>query len=108
MALEAAVLVDLPPVADSASDVPAHPGTLLTGIAVREGGQWASLCPELDIASVGSDATEAVNNLVQAVAEAVALAAEEGLQPGHPTRPDDVRAFIVGGDASFYVRKFYI
>jgi predicted RNase H-like HicB family nuclease len=79
-----------------------------TGVAVHEAGQWASLCPELDIASVGADADQAMNNLVQAVAEALAFASDEGLQPGHPTPPDHLRSFMVSGDAPFYVRKFYV
>jgi len=105
MAVEAAVRVDMPFVANTGSDSAA---SVYTGVAVQEEGQWASLCPELDIASVGMDADQAMNNLVQAVAEALAFAEEEGLQPRHPTPPNDLRSFMVSSDAPFYVRKFYV
>jgi predicted RNase H-like HicB family nuclease len=108
MLVEAAVQVDMPLLADSGSDAAAGLGSVYTGVAVHEAGQWASLCPELDIASVGADADQAMNNLVEAVAEALAFASEEGLQPGHPTPPDDLRSFMVSGDAPFSVRKFYV
>jgi predicted RNase H-like HicB family nuclease len=100
--------VDMPLVADSGSAVAIDAGRPFTGVAVREAGQWASLCPELDIASVGRSADEAIDRLVQAVAEALQFAAEEGLEAGRPTPPDDLRVFIVSGDAPFYVRKFYV
>jgi predicted RNase H-like HicB family nuclease len=108
MAVETAVRVDMPVVADSRSGTHPDPGPMYTGIAVHDVGQWASLCPELDIASVGPDADEAMNNLVQAVAEAVQFAAEQGLAAGQPTPPGEVRSFMVSGNAPSYVRKFYI
>jgi predicted RNase H-like HicB family nuclease len=39
----------------------------LTGIIQREGDGYASLCPELDIASQGSTVEEARANLVEAI-----------------------------------------
>jgi predicted RNase H-like HicB family nuclease len=107
MAVETAVQVDIPVVGDEQS-ASGRDGTPYTGVAVHEGGQWASLCPELDIASVGDDAIDAMDNLVKAVAEALELAEREGLQAGHPTPHDDLRSFMVSGDRPFYVRKFSI
>jgi predicted RNase H-like HicB family nuclease len=83
-------------------------GQLLTGVAVHERGQWASLCPELDIASVGANPDEAIDRLVAAVAEALEFAREEGLNAGQPTPPDSLREFMIGSDSAFYVRRFYV
>ena len=102
MAIET-VRVDLP----IAFDAPASPAPVYTGIAVHEEGGWSSLCPELDIASMGGDADEAMDNLVQAVIEAIQLADEKGIPAGHATPPDAVRAFMISGNAPYYLRKFY-
>jgi predicted RNase H-like HicB family nuclease len=102
VAIEAAVRVDLPVAGGPES------GQLLTGVAVHEGGQWASLCPELDIASVGASPDEAIDRLVAAVAEALQFAQEEGLEAGQPTPSDSLREFMIGSDSAFYVRRFYV
>ena len=40
---------------------------LLTGFAEKEGGQYASYCPELGTASCGDTITEALDNLREAI-----------------------------------------
>jgi len=66
----------------------ANDGTLFSSVAVFDGSQWAALCRELDIASVGESADEALASLVQAVTEALEYAAERGRLPGSPV-PDE-------------------
>ncbi|HZV52327.1 MAG TPA: hypothetical protein VFD49_21510 [Candidatus Dormibacteraeota bacterium] len=78
------------------------------GIASFDGRQWSSLCPELDIASVGSTAEEAIDNLVQAVIEAVRFAEDEGIDPGQPVPPAELRRFLVSSQAPYFVRQFYV
>ena len=69
-------------------------GRIVTMIAVFDGKQWASLSPELDIASVGDDSDEALSNLESAIREAVAFAKKAGLAPGRPTPEGDLLAFM--------------
>lgn len=64
-----------------------------TAMAVFDGKRWASLCPQLDIASVGDSAEAAVANLIEAVREAIEVAKAEGLEPGRETSEPDVVAF---------------
>jgi predicted RNase H-like HicB family nuclease len=66
-----------------------------TAIVVNEGGQWASLCPELDIASVGSSPEDALAALVDAVRLAFDVSRRDGLEPGEATPPDAIRDFMV-------------
>ena len=42
-------------------------GIVVTGIAEREGNQFVSLCPELDVASCGDTAEEALDMLEDAL-----------------------------------------
>jgi predicted RNase H-like HicB family nuclease len=55
-----------------------------TAVAIYDGHQWASLCPELDLASVGGDPEEALRNLMGAVAEALQFTPDEGMKVGAP------------------------
>jgi len=70
MAVETLAVADR---ADVRVDVPAKGGPtqpggrIVTLIAVFDGKQWASLAPELDIASVGDDSDEALSNLGVAI-----------------------------------------
>jgi predicted RNase H-like HicB family nuclease len=77
-----------------AADAPLTGGRLVTMIAVYDGKQWASLSPELDIASVGEDSDEALSNLESAIREAVAFAKKAGLEPGRPTPESDLLDFM--------------
>ena len=79
--------------ADMRIDVQAG-GQPITMIAIYDGQQWASLSPELDIASVGKDSEEALSNLETAIREAVAFAEEAGLKPGHPVPNEDLLDFL--------------
>ena len=101
MALDLAGRVELNP--------PANPDGNLVGLnafASFDGRQWASLCPELDIASVGATAEEAIDNLITAVTEAVEYARENNLEPGHPVPPDELREFLIGSQLPFVGRNF--
>jgi len=97
MAVETLAVADR---ADVRVDVPAKGGPtqpggrIVTLIAVFDGKQWASLAPELDIASVGDDSDEALSNLGVAIREAVAFAEKAGVEPGKPTPKEDLLSFI--------------
>lgn len=41
--------------------------SVFTGLVVKEGKRFTSLCPELDVASEGDTVKEATNNLIEAV-----------------------------------------
>jgi len=68
-------------------------GRQYAALAVFDGERWASLCPDLDIASVGDTGQEAIANLIAAVREAVEVAQAEGLEPGRETPTDEILAF---------------
>jgi predicted RNase H-like HicB family nuclease len=76
-------------------------------IAVYDGHQWASLCPELDVASVGGSPEEAIDNLIGAVEEALQLAADEGMDRGAATPDDEIRRFMASSLAPFHLLRFY-
>jgi predicted RNase H-like HicB family nuclease len=104
MAIELAgrVEIDSPP---AGAALPA--GQNLSAIAIFDGHQWASLCPELDLASVGATADEAIDNLVEAVSEAIAFAREQGLDAGRPVPSDDLRSFLISSQAPYVGRTFF-
>lgn len=104
MAVEMAGRMDLEAAPAGAADE----GTRLNAFAIFDGTQWASLCPELDIASVGATAEEALDNLIDAVTEVVAVANERGLQPGHPVPPDAMRDFLISSKAPYAGRNFVV
>lgn len=68
---------------------------LFTGVAVFDGTVWSSLCWELDIASVGSTANESLDNLEQAVREAVRYAHENDRPVGGRVPDDAMREFML-------------
>lgn len=74
-------------------DLPAKEGGDLTGVAVFDGSQWASLCPEYDIASCGATPREAL----EALAQAVAAVLEEGTDPRalKPVPQEAYREFLL-------------
>ena len=79
----------------------AHPqpepvSELYTGIAIFDGHQWAALCKELDIASVGSSAQEALANLKDAVSLALEVAADSNLSAGSEVPEEELRQFMLG------------
>lgn len=69
-----------------------------TGLAVLDGAIYSSLCPELDIASMGATPAEALDNLADAVRESISVARDHGLQPGQPAPSDAIREFCTTGD----------
>jgi predicted RNase H-like HicB family nuclease len=85
-----------------------EPGQTLNALAIFDGQQWSSLCPELDIASLGATAQEALDNLIEAVTEAVAFAKENHLAAGHPVPPDAMRAFLISSQAPYAGRNFVV
>ncbi|MBI4449208.1 type II toxin-antitoxin system HicB family antitoxin [Candidatus Woesearchaeota archaeon] len=52
---------------------------ILTCVITKEEGRYASVCPELDVASMGDTPEEAQENLQEAVSGHLAIAGEEGL-----------------------------
>jgi hypothetical protein len=81
-----------------------------TGIAVFDGSQWSSLCPELDIASVGDDADEALHHLEDAVRATLAYAGETGRSRNafDPVPDADLRDFLLSQEPgrSCFIRPF--
>lgn len=73
---------------------------LFTGVAVFDGAVWSSLCWELDIASVGSSAHEALDNLEQAVREAVRYAHENDRPLGGRVPDEAMRDFMLSHSGS--------
>ncbi len=65
-----------------------------TAIAVFDGTLWTALCRELDIASQGDEADEAIWSLKAAVREALAVAAERNISPGQPVPDDQLLEFM--------------
>jgi predicted RNase H-like HicB family nuclease len=104
MAVEMAGRIELEAAPAGAADE----GTRLNAFAIFDGTHWASLCPELDIASVGATSQEAIENVIEAVEEAIAFANEHGLQAGHPVPPDAMREFLISSQAPYAGRNFVI
>jgi len=52
---------------------------ILTCVITKEKGRYASVCPELDVASMGDTPEEAQKNLEEAVIGHLGVAREEGL-----------------------------
>ena len=104
MAIELAGRVDID--SPAAGDwLPA--GQSYSALSIFDGQQWASLCPELDIASVGATAEEAIDNLIHAVSEAVTFADERNLEPGQPVPADELREFLISSQAPYVGRNFF-
>jgi predicted RNase H-like HicB family nuclease len=80
----------------------------LNAFAIFDGHQWAALCPELDIASVGATGEEALDNLIDAVIEAAAFAHENNLAVGHASPPEEVREFLISSQAPYVGRNFTV
>jgi predicted RNase H-like HicB family nuclease len=100
-----------PPETAGQAQLPSEDPGLFTGVAVFDGDQWASLCWELDIASVGSTADEALTNLEQAVREAVRYAHESDRPEGQRVPDDAMREFMLSHKGSLpgtFARTFKI
>jgi predicted RNase H-like HicB family nuclease len=69
-----------------------------TGIAIFDGEQWAALCRELDVASIGASAQQALENLQDAVHEYIEALTQDGGDASQQRRvPDsDMRDFLLG------------
>jgi hypothetical protein len=83
----------------------------LMSIAIFDGTQWASLVPDLDVASCGSSAEEALSAVEEAAADVLALAGKEpGRKPSGPVSDDDLRDFLLAhrGPMGIIGRNFYI
>jgi predicted RNase H-like HicB family nuclease len=80
------------------------------GVAVFDGVSWASLCPDLDVASMGPSADEALDSLEEALSDVLSVAEAEGLPTGTSVAPDDLLAFMRGhnSEAPIVGRNFYI
>jgi len=65
-----------------------------TAIAVFDGTRWTALVRELDIASEGDQAEEAIWSLKAAVREALAVAAERKISAGQPVPDDQLLEFM--------------
>lgn len=78
-----------------AGEVPGNAEQVYTGIAIFDGSQWASLCRELDVASVGSTAQDALVNLEAAVRDLLAYSHETGRPVGPGVSDHDLRAFML-------------
>lgn len=89
-----------PPETAGQAELPSEGHELFTGVAVFDGDQWASLCWELDIASVGSTAAGALSNLEQAVREAVRYARENDRTEGQRVPDDAMREFMLSHKGS--------
>jgi predicted RNase H-like HicB family nuclease len=100
MAVEMAGRVEL--------ESPLAVGQGLNALAIFDGQQWASLCPELDIASAGATSDDAIDSLIQAVGEAVTFAHEHHLEVGHPVPPDELRSFLISSQAPYVGRNFAV
>lgn len=85
-------------------------GRQYTAVAVFDGDRWSALCRELDIASDGDTAPEALANVKNAVREALAVAAERGVAPGQYVQNDDLRDFMIShqGPAPVTTEVFFI
>jgi predicted RNase H-like HicB family nuclease len=75
-------------------EAPQSAGRQFSAVAVFDSEGWSALCRELDIASDGETAAEALANLKNAVREALAVAAERGVSAGQPVTNDDLRDFL--------------
>lgn len=70
--------------------MPRHPNTLtFTGLVVREGNGFYSLCPELDVASQGDTVAQAKKMLREAVSIYLESCFESNLPYLRPTPGDD-------------------
>lgn len=65
-----------------------------SAVVVFDGTSYVALCPELDIASVGDSSQEAVISVKAAVREALATAAEAGVEAGEPVSDADLAEFM--------------
>ncbi len=83
----------------------------LLSIAIFDGTQWASLVPDLDIASFGSSAEEALSAVEEMAADVLGLTREEpGLKPAGPVSNNDLRDFLLAhrGPMGIHGRNFLI
>lgn len=67
----------------------------LTGVLVEEDGQLVALCPEVDVATFGSDRQSAKESLLEAVAGHIEACLESNLPPLRPTPREDDPRFVL-------------
>jgi predicted RNase H-like HicB family nuclease len=70
-----------------------HPRTI-TLVAVRQGDQWASLSPELGVASCGDTAEEALRMLQAAIIDVLEFEREGGPSAGAPIAAEELQALL--------------
>ena len=68
---------------DGATTRGTRPGQY-TLVATFDGTQWASLCRELDVASFGTTAADALDRLAQAIHDALDYERDTGVSAGDP------------------------
>jgi hypothetical protein len=102
-------VVDAAPEPPAAAARPA-PKPLLS-IAIFDGTQWSSLVPELDVASCGSSAEDALSAVEEAAADVLAFTqAEPARKPNGPISDNDLRDFLLAhrGPMGIIGRNFSI
>ena len=82
--------IDLRPADDVRPGAPDY----MSVMAIFDGKRWVGLSREFNIASEGDSAFEAIISTRNAVAEAVAVAAEHGISPGEAVSDKDLREFL--------------
>jgi predicted RNase H-like HicB family nuclease len=83
-----------PPANDFSAPVPERRPRSLTLVAVRQGSQWASLSPELGIASCGDTAEEALRSLQAAIVDVLEFARDSGFSAGEPVPAEELQALL--------------
>ena len=78
-----------------------------TGIITQEGESYSALCPELDVASVGSTRAEARTMLLEAATLHLEGAFEDGLPYARPI-PHDVDPRLTNPDSVEQIFRFRV
>jgi predicted RNase H-like HicB family nuclease len=76
-----------------------HPHTV-TLVAVRQGSQWASLCPELGVASCGATAQAALRALQDAIIDLLDFERDGGPSAGEPVPAEELQALLDSHEGS--------
>jgi len=70
-----------------------HPRTL-TLVAVRQGSQWAALCPELGVVSCGDTSEAALRALQSAILDLLDFERDGGPSAGEPVPAEELQALL--------------
>ena len=93
------------PAAFPVDDLTAHPAAdrhphTLTLVAVRQGSQWASLCPELGVASCGDTSEAALRALQSAIVDLLDFERDGGPSAGEPVPAEELQALLDSHEGS--------